>query len=682
MEILTTFQAVASGMCFMVGITVCAVYVGFRQSSAHGLFGLLCISVGATCLGESFAYRAESLERYLPWLRLQQATLSTSAILFAWFTARFSRLERTAIPWACTVAHGGYALSIPFSRIPAEFGGDLTIARVALPWGEAIQVHAASYAPLGIFLYGVFGAVLAYGAAGCLHLRRIGRRLDAHLLGLSLAGAAAWVGYAAWIDVAGRRLPYLAGISILPLLVHMGIALGNEVRRAWRDALETSRRLVLESQERRKAEEARARADMGFRELLERSPVATMILDARQRMLLGNQKYHRVFGYTVDEVPDGRAWCARAYPDAAYRTAELAEWRSRVEEARRAGAREIGPQETRITCKDGTVRDVRVTMSILDERYLVVLDDVTEMLRVREELRQAQKLEAVGRIAGGIAHDFNNLLQVIVGQAALASRFLGPGDLRPRPSIRKIAEAAERCADLTRRLLAVGRVQILDRRAIDLGELVEARLPSLRRSLGAAVALRFGRGASPARVVIDPDQVERALETLCANARDAMPEGGALEIGVRGPASGETPPPGKDIEEGRYAVLTVEDEGRGMDDRTRERVFEPFFSTKGFGAGAGAGAGLGLASVYGTVKQHGGSIAVESMPGRGTKFSLYLPTERPRERREVDLDRVPSEREHFPSGVVSSASAEAARISGLHKVIHRDGAETPTRVTA
>ncbi len=250
--------------------------------------------------------------------------------------------------------------------------------------------------------------------------------------------------------------------------------------------------------------------------------------------------------------------------------------------------------------------------------------------RLREEqLRQAQKMEAVGQLAGGVAHDFNNLLTVVLSAAsALRERLAGDPDAQV--DVREIMDAGERAATLTRQLLAFSRRQHLAPRLVDLGETASGLERMLRRVLGENVALSVVvRG--PALVHADPSQLEIALLNLAVNARDAMPRGGKLEVEVR-PLSPDDParPAGDDVPAGPLALLAVRDGGVGMDAPTRARIFEPFFTTKA----AGRGTGLGLPIVLGVVAECGGAVRVESEPGKGSEFRLYFPI-RPGQAREI-----------------------------------------------
>jgi signal transduction histidine kinase/ActR/RegA family two-component response regulator len=239
-------------------------------------------------------------------------------------------------------------------------------------------------------------------------------------------------------------------------------------------------------------------------------------------------------------------------------------------------------------------------------------------------LRQAQKMEAIGRLAGGVAHDFNNLLTVITGFCGLLLDRLAPDD-PSRHDVEQIAEAGERAVAVTGQLLAFSRRQLLQPQPVDLNTVVAETEGMLRRLIGEDVALVTRLQAGVGIVYAEPGQIEQIIVNLVVNARDAMPAGGRIEIATGLLELG----PGNSLglSGGAFATLTVSDGGVGMDSETRSRIFEPFFTTKE----AGKGTGLGLATVYGIVAQSGGGIAVESAPGEGTTFIVYLPVPTPRE---------------------------------------------------
>jgi PAS domain S-box-containing protein len=254
-------------------------------------------------------------------------------------------------------------------------------------------------------------------------------------------------------------------------------------------------------------------------------------------------------------------------------------------------------------------------------RIAGTIQDVTELKRLEEQFRHAQKMEAVGQLAGGVAHDFNNLLTVINGLSEVAIHRMRRDD-PSRELIAEVLKAGERAAALTRQLLAFSRKQVLQPQVLDVNVLLGELSKMLLRLLGESIGLRLEADAALGLVKVDPGQFEQAVINLAVNARDAMPDGGGLTIET-GNAEldegyvGQHP----DARPGRYVLVAVSDTGHGMDAATRARIFEPFFTTKG----PARGTGLGLAMVYGFVKQSGGHIEAESEVGRGTTFKVYLP---------------------------------------------------------
>jgi PAS domain S-box-containing protein len=252
--------------------------------------------------------------------------------------------------------------------------------------------------------------------------------------------------------------------------------------------------------------------------------------------------------------------------------------------------------------------------------------DITARRKLEEDLRQAAKMDAVGRLAGGVAHDFNNMLGAILGYTELVMDACPPGDPM-QANLKQIELAALRSADLTRQLLAFARKQTIAPRVIDLNVTVEAMLKLLRRLIGENLELIWKPCTAAVWVRMDPAQLDQILANLCVNARDAIAGGGTITIETK-TAVVERPVPGRVyIAPGAYVLLAVQDTGCGMDEETVAHIFEPFFTTKP----RGEGTGLGLATVYGAVKQNHGYIDVASAPGRGTTFTVYLPREQPEE---------------------------------------------------
>src|SRR5574341_722316 len=275
--------------------------------------------------------------------------------------------------------------------------------------------------------------------------------------------------------------------------------------------------------------------------------------------------------------------------------------------------------------KDGTEVPVELSISsiLIKERLFSVgiIRDISARKRLEDQLRQAQKMEAVGQLAGGIAHDFNNILSAIIGYGHLLQKHMKADDSQ-RMNIEHILEAADRAAHLTHSLLAFSRKQLINPRPVDLNKVIQRVHAFLRRIIGEDIELKTVFRQQAVTVNADSGQLEQIFMNLATNARDAMPRGGAFTIETETlrlneafiHAHGYGDP-------GIYALVSVTDTGMGMDAETRKRIFEPFFTTKE----TGKGTGLGLAMVYGIIKQHNGYINVYSEPGSGTTFKIYLP---------------------------------------------------------
>ena len=365
----------------------------------------------------------------------------------------------------------------------------------------------------------------------------------------------------------------------------------------------------------RSAQEGLRRSELNFRSLVTNAPYGICRCDSSGKLLDANPAFMQMLGYSSVSELVGRHM-GTLYADT-HQWFELADY-LRAE----APFNGLIAEWTR---KNGTSTVVRVSGRSVSNgdggtAFELFAEDVTERRALEQQLRQSQKMEAVGRLAGGIAHDFNNLLMVISGYSEFLLDRLGP-DQALRGPAQEIASAAQRASSLTRQLLAFSRKQMLTPRIIDLNEVVTENLKMLTRMIGEDIDLVMVPGASLGSVRADSGQIEQVIMNLAVNARDAMPSGGKLTIETSNVTLDEdyvrmhAP-----LRPGQYVMLAISDTGAGMDAETQSHIFEPFFTTKG-----PKGTGLGLSTVYGIVKQSGGYIWVYSEPAKGTTFKIYMP---------------------------------------------------------
>ena len=336
--------------------------------------------------------------------------------------------------------------------------------------------------------------------------------------------------------------------------------------------------------------------DKKFRLLFEEHPQPMWIFDPEsQKILEANPAAAALYGYSRDEF---RAMPLADIQGPAHPAASA--WRHRT----------------------ASGRMIDVELAVHEIQYggrkaeLVVLMDITGRLHLEDQLRQAQKMVAVGMLAGGAAHDFNNLLAIITSYGQLILNNLAPDDPN-RPAAEQIMMAGERAAALTKQLLAFSRRRLQQPKVLDLNVLAASLGTMLQRLIGEEIELRLALLPDLGRVLADPGHIEQVLMNLVVNARDAMPDGGTLTIETANAS----------LEPGPFVLLAVSDTGAGMDEATEAHLFEPFFTTKS----AGKGTGLGLSTVLGIVRQSGGALEVSSAPGRGTTVKMYLPRVDPAE---------------------------------------------------
>ncbi len=370
--------------------------------------------------------------------------------------------------------------------------------------------------------------------------------------------------------------------------------------------------------ERRRVEKSLRSSEERYRSLVEGS-IQGIAIQQDGIIRYANPALARIFGYDNAAAIIGQPWERLVAPE------DRGTFQAQVAATLR-GEAPVGPREWQGLRQDGGRIWIEAGLSLMtwQERpaLLAFALDVTQRKRLEEQFRQAQKMDAIGRLAGGVAHDFNNLLTIISGYSELLlGRILCPQD-PVREIVKEIQHAGERAAALTRQLLAFSRKQVLEPRVVQLNTIVSDTERMLSRLIGEDIILRTVLHPALGRVKADAGQLEQVLLNLAVNARDAMPQGGKLTIETQNVELDqayalEHP----EVQPGRYVQLAVTDTGCGMEEAVQARIFEPFFTTKG----PGKGSGLGLAIVYGIVKQSGGHIGVYSERGRGTTFKIYLP---------------------------------------------------------
>ena len=427
------------------------------------------------------------------------------------------------------------------------------------------------------------------------------RRLTALMMAALVAPAVLAIqGFEGTIDFAAI---VIGGVAMVALVIATMADLIGEQAGAMQ------RRLTLEAALRETSETLRA--------ILDSSPLPIIVVDRQRHVLFWSRAAEQLFGFTADEAFGRRLPILPGDAQESNRTLI----------PRVLAGESLAIQELPCQTKDGPLIKVRAHFApIRDDLGKVrgaisLMEDTSEVELLEAQLFEARKLESVGRLAGGIAHDFNNILTAVIGFADLSLEEPPGTDIGEY--VVGIRDAAERAAGLTQQLLAFSRRQILQTLVVEVNEVVGGIESMLRRLIGEQIELKISLDPAAGCMRADRTQLEQVILNLALNGRDAMPSGGQLVIGTghqRFTAGNRSRP--REIGPGEYAVITVTDTGLGMDGDTRDHIFEPFFTTKS----QGRGTGLGLATTYGIIKQSGGSVLVDSTPGRGSTFRLFFPT--------------------------------------------------------
>jgi PAS domain S-box-containing protein len=368
---------------------------------------------------------------------------------------------------------------------------------------------------------------------------------------------------------------------------------------------------------RRIAEKALRESEEKFRMLVEQSPLGISLIGKDGRYRYVNPRFQEMFGYTIDDIPTGMEWFNNAYPDEAYRRKVMKAWFDYQRQPRTGRYR---PHVYRVTCRDGSKKEINFKpLNLKNQDHLVIYEDITERSRLEQQLLQAQKIEAIGTLAGGIAHNFNNLMMGIQGRASLMTLELGPSHPQ-QEHINAIEEQVQSASNLTRQLLGLARGGKYEVKPIDINEILLTSAAIFGRT---RKDIQIHSKIFPTSLVVEADkrQIEQVFLNIFVNSIQAMPDGGKIYLETSAMSlNADFCKPYAAIP-GRYAKISVEDTGVGMNKETCQQVFDPFFTTKD----KYLGTGLGLASAYGIVKNHGGIITAYSDLGHGTTISIYLP---------------------------------------------------------
>ena len=385
------------------------------------------------------------------------------------------------------------------------------------------------------------------------------------------------------------------------------------------DLKQANARLLAEIAERKLTEQALRESEANYRAIFEAANDAILVQDVDTFQILdANSKVCEIFGYTPDELRNLTLNHLSADDDTYSQ-----KYPSQLLEKAAAGDPQLFEWFSRDKAGRSLWLEVNLKGAVIggNNRLLAVVRDITERKQLEERLREAQKMEAVGRLAGGVAHDFNNMLTAILGQANVLRQQLSRDPTQQR-RVEKIVEGAQRATDLTRQLLAFSRKQLLDVKVLDLNDIIRDTEETLRGILGETIQVIVLLDPAIPKVKADRTQIGHIMLNLAVNARDAMPKGGELIIEtLTVSVDSKSARMMADMQAGEYVMLAVSDTGIGMPPETASRIFEPFFTTKRDGQGAG----LGLAMVYGIMKQHHGHVTVRSLPGMGSTFKMYWP---------------------------------------------------------
>ena len=362
----------------------------------------------------------------------------------------------------------------------------------------------------------------------------------------------------------------------------------------------------------KKVEAALMESEERFRKVVERSPIPMVLIDYNDNILYINNRFVEIFGYTIDDIPNFESWWPKAHPDVEYREKAKNSLMKGVRKAAKYGT-DIAAREYKVTSKDGFVRDVEFSMAPVGEMGLITMNDITRHRKAEIELVKTKKIESIGVLAGGIAHDFNNILTSIIGNISLAK--MSAKENQEVTSILDVAEKASwRAKDLTQQLLTFSKGGIPIKKVTSIHNLLEDTIDFVLS--GSSIKCELIIEDEMWHAEIDEGQISQVIHNLVLNARQAMPDAGIITVSAKNYKHKKSE---EFIKKGRYIILSIADQGKGIPEYILHNIFDPFFTTKE------KGSGLGLSVTYSIVKKHEGHIEVHSKENEGTTFEVYLP---------------------------------------------------------
>lgn len=604
---------VLAGACTHAGVYHLMAWHKLRREWVHAAFGAACLLASAYVVASAVQYGTSSLGTYILATRLQAATAIAFTACLYWVVAGYTGVVPRIPLIAATLLCVGLEVWNACSPYSLWYAGISDLRSQTMPWGERLTLATATPSPtfLADTLTQAALVGLALHALLCQHRR--GERAEA----ISLATALSILLTTATLDIVhdlyAWNTAYVGEYGVVALTILMADSLTTALRDRTLALEEAHAKLQSDASRLREAHRALEESEARFRTALDSVADPILVYRADGSIVQVNQCACDTFGYGRKQL---RALSIR----------DLTACAEAGDEPDPVDASDPITVMRRCRRSDGTCFHAEVRMRgirLAGEQLVIALArDVSERERLQEELRQAHKMEAVGRLAGGVAHEFNNILQVVLasGEIAIAE---APRGSSAHAALQVMMQSSLRAARLVRQLLAFGRQQPLALTDVDPSRLVSTAAASLRQLVGDQVTVRVRCAPCAGFVRADRAQLQQVLRDLCASARDATPEGGEITLEMEYvQLTSRSLAARPEMREGAYAVIRVSDTGRGLGEEARTRIFDPFYTIGEMGVAGG----LGLAAAHGIIEQHGGSILVTSKVGEGTRFEIYLPT--------------------------------------------------------